>query len=179
MELKLSKILIAAGHFRNPQPTSRIIELANELINTPEHLHELILWREKHQPNYSSDTKLTYQWYAGFKSRFRDVLVSAKPHGMSNSKNTWCTYLNFRVMYDDIYSCLVENKLAVEIEEAVYVDIHGNKCTKKEAFGKKITHQFVHPEMCIVFDETGGDTSQEKDGKRSLSLQEEPHYHFL
>ena len=107
------------------------------MINTLEHLHELILWREKHQPNHSSDTKLTYQWYAGFKSRFRDVLVSAKPRGMSSNRNTWCTYLNFRVMYDDIYSCLVENKLAREIEEAIYVDIQGNRCVKKKHLAEK------------------------------------------
>ena len=46
MELKLSKILITAGRLRNPQPTSEIIELANELIQTPENQNELIKWRE-------------------------------------------------------------------------------------------------------------------------------------
>ena len=36
--------------------------------------------------------------------------------------------------------------------------------TKKDAFGCKVTHQIIHPEYVIVFDELGGNTSQKGDG---------------
>ena len=32
-------------------------------------------------------------------------------------------------------------------------------------FGRKITHKLTHPEMCVGFDETSGNTSQKKDRK--------------
>ena len=60
MEKQLAKILIASGHSRNPQPTSIIIELANELIEDTGMETKLIEWRKKHQPNHKTNNKLTY-----------------------------------------------------------------------------------------------------------------------
>ena len=62
-------------------------------------------------------------------------------------------------MYHGIYSCLVENNLEKLIDEPFYVDMDGKECEEKYALGRKITHHFLHSEMCVVFDETGGDTS--------------------
>lgn len=95
------------------------------------------------------------------------MLVAQPVRGFGNSRHHWCTYLNVRNMYDDIYDVLVENKLAEKLTEHVMMDGGGKVVTdKKEQVGRKVTHKFTHPGLVYVFDETGCNTSQENDGRR-------------
>ena len=43
------------------------------------------------------------------------------------------------------------------------MDRNGKECQPIEAFGCKVTHRIKHPDMCIVGDEVGGNTSQKGD----------------
>ena len=44
------------------------------------------------------------------------------------------------------------------------MDKEGNKCKEKLAFGCKVTHKITSPDMILVMDEVGADTSQKGDG---------------
>ena len=67
-------------------------------------------------------------------------------------------------MYDKIGEEMEDAKVAVRLAEPIWVDRDGNVCDEKDAFGCKVTHQIIHPEYVIVFDELGGNTSQKGDG---------------
>ena len=98
--------------------------------------------------------------------RYQDILVAQPGRGFGNARHKWCTYLNFRTMYDQIYEGLVDSKLATCLKELVYMDQAGNIVEKEQKYGRKVTHKFTHPELVLVFYETGGDTNMEKDGRR-------------
>ena len=93
-------------------------------------------------------------------------MVAQPGQGFGNSRHRWCTYLNFRTMYDQIYSGLVQSKLATCLNVPVFMDKEDNIVDEDKKYGRKVTHKFTHPELVLVFDETGGNTSQEKDGRR-------------
>ena len=69
-------------------------------------------------------------------------------------------------MYDQVYQGLVDSNLATCWKEPVYIDKAGKILEKEQKYGLKVTHKFAHPELVLVFDETGGDTNQETDGRR-------------
>ena len=70
-------------------------------------------------------------------------------------------------MYDAIYTEMVRMKIAYKVDEPFWADKKGAKVSdEKLSYGRKITHQLRYPKMCLVFDETGCNTSQEKDGRR-------------
>ena len=138
---------MALGHSRNPQPVSIVIQLANALIKGSEVEGKLLKWREKRQPNHEN-TKLTYAWYRAFLKRCQDVLVASPGRGFGNSRHTWCTYLNFREMYDAIYTEMVRMKIAYKVDEPFWADKKGAKVSdEKLSYGRKITHQLRYPKM--------------------------------
>ena len=166
LEPILANFLIALGHSRNPQPVSIVIQVANDLIQGTEIETNMLEWRDEQQPNHVN-SKLTYAWYRAFLNRYRDVLIASPGRGFGNSRHTWCTYLNFREMYDAIYAEMVRMRVAYEIDPPVWVDRKGVEvCDEKDAYGRMITHKLRYPGMVLVFDETGCNTSQEKDGRR-------------
>ena len=50
------------------------------------------------------------------------------------------------------------------------MDRDGKECQPIEAFGCKVSHSIKHPDMCIVGDEVGGNTSQKGDGYIGVTL---------
>ena len=67
-------------------------------------------------------------------------------------------------MYDQVYEEMEDAKVAVKLNELVWQDSKGLACEPETAMGYKVTHEITHPEMCVVMDEIGGNTSQEGDG---------------
>ena len=51
-----------------------------------------------------------------------------------------------------------------KLETSEWMDKDGNVCTEEFAFGCKVTHEMVHPEMCVVGDEVGGNLCMKGDG---------------
>ena len=57
-------------------------------------------------------------------------------------------------------------KIAYKVDEPFWADKKGAKVRdEKLSYERKITHQLRYPKMCLVFDETGCNTSQKKDGR--------------
>ena len=67
-------------------------------------------------------------------------------------------------MYDQIYSGLVQSKLATCLNVPVFMDKEDNIVDEDKKYGRKVTHKFTHPELVLVFDETGDNMSQENMG---------------
>ena len=67
-------------------------------------------------------------------------------------------------MYNHIYEEMEDAKVATPYAAPMWQDRDGNPCLEKDVFGCKVTHNLTHPEMCVVMDEVGGNTSQKGDG---------------
>jgi hypothetical protein len=67
-------------------------------------------------------------------------------------------------MYDEVYNGMVEAGVAVKLVEPMWEDREGREMTKENAFGKKATHQLMHPVYVLFVDEVGCNTTQEGDG---------------
>ena len=68
-------------------------------------------------------------------------------------------------MYDHIYECMVDAKIASKGEKEVMYNKHGNVVTDiQNMYGRPTKYHLEHQEMLIFVDETGGNTSQIADG---------------
>ena len=59
---------------------------------------------------------------------------------------------------------MISAGFAAKIEVPVYMDREGSVVSVEKGFGRKYTHKLVRPDMCFVFDETGGNTCMKNDG---------------
>ena len=50
-----------------------------------------------------------------------------------------------------------------ELDEPVWMDCDGNICSEQEAYGCKVHHQIIIPDMCLCGDEVGGNISMKGD----------------
>ena len=58
----------------------------------------------------------------------------------------------------------MDAKVACKYDKPVWQDFDGKECNEAGAYGCKVTHDLTHPEMCVVMDKVGGNTSQKGDG---------------
>ena len=68
-------------------------------------------------------------------------------------------------MYDLLETQLIEAGVAMRLDEPVWMDEWGEMCEEKNAYGCKTDLKITNPEMCIVADEVGANTSQKGDGR--------------
>ena len=68
-------------------------------------------------------------------------------------------------MYDLVYEQMEEAGVARKLETPEWQNRAGDRCGEAEAVGYKVTHDLTHPEMCVVMDEVGSNTSQKGDGR--------------
>ena len=91
-------------------------------------------------------------------------IVSRRGRKYKLNRDKWTTYGNFESMHVHILDKLVHGNIAVEYPEPVWKKKDRKVVEEEEeAFGCKVTHNIVHPEWCIVGDETGMNLSMKGD----------------
>ena len=66
---------------------------------------------------------------------------------------------------------MVETGVAVELDSPVWMDRAGNEVEDEaDAYGCKVTHKVIRPDMCICGDEVGGNLSMKGDGNEGGKL---------
>ena len=122
VEPRLCTILVGMGHACKPLSVTNMIAVANELIKYPGIEDEIKSWKTLHMPNHNN-SELSYSWYRNFRKRFAHKLVAQPGRGFGNLRHLWCTYYNFRQMYDDIYKIFDDHNIA----EVLKVPVHMNR----------------------------------------------------
>ena len=97
-------------------------------------------------------------------------MVSKRGQKYELNRQNWTTYENFANMYSHIIDEMVDAGVARELEEPVWMDKHGTRVSEDIAFGCKVFHGLIHPNMCLVGDEVGGNLSMKGDGHVSGQL---------
>ena len=59
----------------------------------------------------------------------------------------------------------VDHKISEVLKEHLYMSKEGKLVESSRKLWRKVIHKLTRPEMCAAFDETEGNTSQEKDGQ--------------
>ena len=67
-------------------------------------------------------------------------------------------------MYNSIIDEMMDAGVVERLDEPVWMDHDGNICSEETAFGCKVLHKVVRPDMCICGDEVGGIISMKGDG---------------
>ena len=72
---------------------------------------------------------------------------------------------DFFAMYNQFAEEMEYEKIAIPFDQPQWMDREGNILEQEElAFGCKVTHNILRPDMILVMDEVGSDTSQKGDG---------------
>ena len=61
---------------------------------------------------------------------------------------------------------MIKSGVKKELIEPIWTDRNGCECKKEASYGRKVNHTITYPEMCIVGNEVGANTSQKDDGHK-------------
>ena len=67
-------------------------------------------------------------------------------------------------MYNNVIDKMVDVGVAGKLADPMWMDHNGNICLEQEAFGCKVHHQIVRPDMCLCGDEVGTNILMKGDG---------------
>ena len=168
IEPQIVEILIQMAQIRQCLTPAEAIQLINSLIVGTQVQEDLIKFKQKFSNNVDGTVGVGY-WRA-FKKRNKHLIRSKKGKRYELNRANWSTYANFAQMYEQIYDEMEEAGLAVKFASPKWMDKLGNEVLKENSFGCMVTHDLLFPEMCLVMDEVGGNTSQKGDGHKGGQL---------
>ena len=169
IESEIVSVLIQMARIRESLTPSQAIQLINSMIVGTSVQRELVEFKDK----YSHGGKggcVGQGYWAGFKKRNWHLIRSKRGQKYELDRASWSTYCNFCQMYSQVYEQMVEAKVAIERDTPEWQDASGAAVAEEDAFGCRVTHDLQYPEMCIVMDEVGGNTSQKGDGNNGGEL---------
>ena len=88
--------------------------------------------------------------------RNRHRIVSKRGQKYELDRQNWTTYANFADMYNHCSHEMEHAGVAKRLEEPTWMTRDGVQCTADDAYGCKVTHAIIRPEMCLCGDEVGG-----------------------
>jgi hypothetical protein len=93
-------------------------------------------------------------WFAGFVRRWKDEISYSKSKNTAHYRKDHCTYANFDLMYDKVYSLLEEGGYAEKLSVPILCDTFGYPCDEEEnAYRKSVDLAFTRPELVLCADE--------------------------
>ena len=162
IEDSVVQIIIQMARIRQSLTPSKGLQLVNDMIHNTPLQTDLIKWKEKHTSNATGT--LGRKYWKNFMRRHKDKIKSKRGAKYSLDRANWSTYTNFNDMYEHNYEEMEMAGVAVRLDEPVWKDRSGNIVEEADALGCKVTHDLIHPEMCIVGDEVGGNLNMDGDG---------------
>lgn len=168
IEEAICDILIQMGRIRQPLSVTESINLANSLIKGSEIQNSLIEFKKQHYKNSPLEQcgRIDYGWWIGFMRRFEHRLVTKRGERFEANRSDWSKEVYIKQMYDVIYDNMLEARIAIALDDPVYMDQHGNVVDENDPsrLGMQCDIKILYPEYLLFADETGCNTSQKKDG---------------
>ena len=169
IELTILKLILAMADIREPLQPSRCIQVINDLIKDTSSQAKLIDFKNRMNTPIDS-TPIQFigpGYWQSYRKRFSHKLVNKKGHKFELDRSNWCTYQNFRSMYEMIEDKLVEVKIAKRFDSPMWITREGTWLSDtniNDAYGCKVSLEITHPGMVILADEVGCNISQRGDG---------------
>jgi len=168
IEPAIVSIIVQMARMRQCLNPSKGLLLVNSLIEGTKIQEELIEWKKTNTPNCTGTVGRGY--WRKFMRRNKSKIVGKRGQKYELNRQNWTTYNNFVQMYDHIIDEMMDAGLAVELDEPVWMNRKGEICPEEEAFGCKVHHKIIHPELCFCGDEVGGNISMKGDGHHGGEL---------
>jgi hypothetical protein len=102
-------------------------------------------------------------WYS-FLSRNEKMIRSKKGRKFELDRSNWTKYMNFKNMYDDVETEMIDAGIATKHPSPVSCDSEGKLVDKIDGVGMKVKVKLNCPDMCVVLDEVGCNLNMTKDG---------------
>jgi hypothetical protein len=118
------------------------------------------LGRKKNLPGTFYDDQspvLGKKYWIFFKKRHPEIKPK-KAVRFDANREDWCNMDN---MYDHVYSAMVNSKVAIQLNEEVWVKLDGTITqNEEESSGKKMKYLLMCPELVYFVDEVGSNAPQ-------------------
>jgi len=167
LEAHFLDLILELAAMRQPVTATDALALINSMISTSDLSAAVIEWKKKHLPGSFDDDRaalLGKKYCQNFKKRHPEI-KQKKAVRFDANREDWCNFDNFQYMYDHVYSAMVTSKVAIELEEEVWVKLDGTITQyEEESTGRKTKYLLTHPELVFFVDEVGSNTSQRRDG---------------
>ena len=155
-------IILQMAQIRQCLNPSKGLALVNSIIEGTKVQDDLKKWKQKNTPNSTGTVGKGY--WRSFMKRYNNQIVSKRGAKYELNRQNWTTYANFSNMYNHAIDAMVDAGLAIELNEPVWMDRNGNVCSEEDAFGCKVHHKLLRPDMCMCGDEVGNNISMKGDG---------------
>ena len=155
-------IILQMARIRQCLNPSKGLALVNSIIEGTKVQDNLKKWKQKNTPNSTGTVGQGY--WRSFLKRYKNQIVSKRGQKYELNRQNWTTYANFSNMYNHAIDAMVDAGLAVKLREPVWMDRNGNVCSEEDAFGCKVHHKLLRPDMCVCGDEVGNNISMKGDG---------------
>ena len=165
MEPAVVNIIIQMARIRVCLRPSDGVRLINSMLNSTGLQKKLMEWKRKYSHHGTNISIVGQGYWKSFMHRNKHLIVSSKGQKYELNRANWTTYQNFSQMYEVIEQEMITAGVAVMLPEPVWMNAKGEHVEEGDAFGCKVTLDITKPEMCVVADEVGGNTSQKDDGK--------------
>ena len=165
MEPAVVNIIIQMARIRVCLRPSDGVRLINSMLNSTGLQSQLVEWKKKYSHHENNICTVGQGYWKSFMHRNKHLIVSSKGQKYELNRANWTTYQNFSQMYEVIEQEMITAGVAVALKEPVWMNAEGEVVEEGDAYGCKVTLDITKPEMCVVADEVGGNTSQKDDGK--------------
>jgi hypothetical protein len=167
IEPSIVQLVLCMSKFRQALTSAQIKDLVNSAIHNTEYQQKLIDYKKMRNIEQEEEQlgKVSMKYVHGFMKRWKHVIGSSRPKRFELDRSQWATYSNFKEMYDALEDAMLECQIAKKLPQPTWMDKEGNIVqSEAEAFGLPCTIQITDPDLCIVGDEVGANTSQKGDG---------------
>ncbi len=104
--------------------------------------------------------KVTLGWWRGFLRRHKDGLVTKQGKKIALNRSNWTTLPNIKQMYEVIYNEMVDTRIAVTLQNPIFIDVNGKpKDDKAKRFGLKRNIKITKPKWILFANESEFNTS--------------------
>ena len=103
-------------------------------------------------------------YWKKFLKRNKQRIRSKTPKKIALDRTQWTTYMNFDDMYHHVEEVMIDSNIAERLPEPQWMDASGRVVDNEhEGNGYKVEVDLKRPDMALVLDEVGCNTSQETD----------------
>ena len=164
IENYIAQTIIQMSRINKPLSISGCIQLANSMISGTAYFEKLVEFKRSRGIN-SKTMELGKSWFRSFCKR-NPSIITTRAVKFAVNRAEWCNVENVKIMYDCIYSELVDAGVAKQLAgDGYWLDEEGN-ISDTNSFGRKTRFELTYPEYLLFVDEVGSNTNMSKDGNK-------------
>lgn len=156
-------LILQLAQMRVPITSAQGLQLCNSIIKDTEFYDKVM----DHKTKYcrAAPPTLGIKYWRNFMKRNKHIVSAKKAVKFDTKRDEWCTYHNFKEMYEEVYTLLVSTGLAVKHDLPVWRNKDGEIVEQEvDSFGLESAYELIHPDWVVFVDEVGNNTSQMRDG---------------